>query len=261
MAALQAVKAAATLLILLATMSEAQAQVPALPGEERMEAAMAAGEGALGRRDWTEAAVRFAEARAAQPDALPPLLGLARAREGLARPLEAAAWYRTYLAAALDPDEEDRQDICRRVAALRAAHHKRTDAAITLADKILKAAATLVETAPPPEGGSRQAERDRLLPARYDLEQAQRAKAAETPSPPDAKALDQGLGVTQAWLSQAEDGAWREMEAVWRTLGERGRKPIERAVAASNHARLHAVLAARFDTLARITDDVGRGCQ
>jgi len=261
MAALRAARALpVAVLVLLAALPEGRAQVPALPGEERMEAAMAAGESALGRRNWDEAAARFAEARAALPDALPPLMGLARAREGLARPLEAATWYHAYLAAALDPDEDERQDLCRRVAALRAAHAKRTATAIALADKVLKAATTAIETAPPPEGGTRQAERDRLYPARYDLDLA-RAKPVNAPSPPDAQALNQGLGVTQAWLSQAEDVVWREVDTLWRTLGDRSRKPIERAVAASNHARLHTVLAARFDALARITDDVGRGCQ
>ncbi|EME70878.1 hypothetical protein H261_05699 [Paramagnetospirillum caucaseum] len=255
--------AARTLAVLLVLMApaEGRSQVPPLPGEERMEAAMAAGETALGRKNWSEAAARFAEARAALPDALPPLLGLARAREGLARPLEAATWYRAYLAAAHDPDEAERQDPCRRAAALHAAHRKRTETAIALAGKILKAATATVETAPPPEGGTRQAELARLHPARHDLDLATRARSATPPQPPDAGALNQGVGVTEAWISLAEDGAWREMDSAYRILGERGRKPIERALAAASHARLHALLAGRFDALARITDDVGRGCQ
>lgn len=252
---------AVSILLALTMAGHSLAQVPPLPGEERMEAAMESGEKALTRKDWAAAADRFAEARAALPDALPPLLGMARAREGQARPLEAAVWYRGFLAASLDPDEDQRQSLCRRITALQAAHRKRTDTALAMADKIVKAADAAVEKAPPPEGGTRAAERARLLPARAGLDQALRGASAPAPQPQDFQSLNQGIGVTEAWLALAENGQWAEMEAAYKGLSNREAKPIDRALAASGHARLHVTLGKEAEALARITDDVGRGCQ
>lgn len=251
--------ASVTLVLFLA--GAAGAQVPPLPGEARMEAALAEGDAALAAKDWAAALARYGQARAALPDALGPLAGLARASEGAGRPLEAAGWYRAYLAAAHEPDDDQRLAVCQRIAQLVDAHGKRIGTALELGRKVVGAATKVVETAPPPEGSTREVERARLAPARQILERAERER--KTPPRPSAgdDGLRQGVGIAAAWAALMDGPDWGEMTQSYQSLGEKGRHPIERAMAAANHASLHVSLGHRIAALAEASDDVGRGCQ